>query len=428
MSLFLILACLVAAAALAILLAPLWRAPRTEQESPAANEETRKLRDQLRQLAKRHAEGGIDDKHYNRRKAGLERKLVDSMVRAPAQSTAPAQPSRNLGLALSAFVVAIAAAGYAWVGTPQALTVAGANAGAETSGTQHALSNEQIIAMVDKLAARLKDEPDNVEGWIVLARSYAVMGRHADALPAFRKALALRKDDPTLLADLADTLAVTQGRSLDGEPMRLVEQALKLDPDNVKALSLAGTFAFNNKDYATAIRHWERVLQVAPADSPLAQQMRGGIEEARQLAQGKTPETSAAAIPTPAPAAPAAPAVAAGAAAVTGTVSLAPALAAKASPEDTVFIFARPAAGSRMPLAIIRKQVKDLPFRFELNDSMAMSPQSRISAFSQVVVGARVSKSGTAVPEAGDLQGQSQPVAVGTRDLSIEIRDIVASR
>jgi cytochrome c-type biogenesis protein CcmH len=209
--------------------------------------------------------------------------------------------------------------------------------------------------------------------------------------------------------------------------MRLVEQALKLDPDNVKALSLAGTFAFNNKDYATAIRHWERVLQVAPADSPLAQQMRGGIEEARQLAQGKTPETSAAAIPTPAPAAPA-PAIAAGAAAVTGTVSLAPALAAKASPEDTVFIFARPAAGSRMPLAIIRKQVKDLPFRFELNDSMAMSPQSRISAFSQVVVGARVSKSGTAVPEAGDLQGQSQPVAVGTRDLSIEIRDIVASR
>lgn len=426
MSLFLILACLVAAAALTILLAPLWRAPRTEQESPAASEETRKLRDQLRQLAKRHAEGGIDDKHYNRRKAGLERKLVDSMVHAPAQSTAPAQPSRSLGLALSAFVVAIAAGGYAWVGTPQALTVVAGRA-AEATGDQHALSNEQIIAMVDKLAARLKDEPDNVEGWIVLARSYAVMGRHADALPAFRKALALRKDDPMLLADLADTLAVTQGRSLDGEPMRLVEQALKLDPDNVKALSLAGTFAFNNKDYATAIRHWERVLQVAPADSPLAQQMRGGIEEARQLAQGKTPETSAAATPTPAPAAPA-PAVAAGAAAISGTVSLAPALAANASPEDTVFVFARPAEGSRMPLAIIRKQVKDLPFRFELDDSMAMSPQSRLSAFSQVIVGARVSKSGTAVPEAGDLQGQSQPVAVGTRDLSIEIRDVLASR
>ena len=224
------------------------------------------------------------------------------------------------------------------------------------------------------------------------------------------------------MCGVTGTLAVTQGRSLDGEPMRLVEQALKLDPDNVKALSLAGTFAFNNKDYATAIRHWERVLQVAPADSPLAQQMRGGIEEARQLAQGKTLETSAAATPTPAPA------VAAGAAAISGTVSLAPALAANASPEDTVFVFARPAEGSRMPLAIIRKQVKDLPFRFELDDSMAMSPQSRLSAFSQVIVGARVSKSGTAVPEAGDLQGQSQPVAVGTRDLSIEIRDVLASR
>jgi cytochrome c-type biogenesis protein CcmH len=169
------------------------------------------------------------------------------------------------------------------------------------------------------------------------------------------------------------------------------------------------------------------VLQVAPADSPLAQQMRGGIEEARRLAEGKTPETAAAATPTPASAAPA-PAVAAGATTVSGTVSLAPALAAKASPEDTVFVFARPAEGSRMPLAIIRKQVKDLPFRFELSDSMAMTPQSRLSAFSQVVVGARVSKAGTAVPEAGDLQGQSQPVAVGTRDLAIEIRDVVASR
>jgi cytochrome c-type biogenesis protein CcmH len=426
MSLFLILACLVAAAALTILLAPMWRAPRTEQESPAANEETHKLRDQLRQLAKRHAEGGIDDKHYNRRKAGLERKLVDSMVHAPAQSSAPERPSRSLGLALSAFIVAVAAAGYAWVGTPQALTVVAGRA-AEATGNQHALSNEQILAMVDKLAARLKAEPDNAEGWIVLARSYAVMGRHADALPAFRKALELRKDDPMLLADLADTLAVTQGRSLDGEPMRLVEQALKLDPDNVKALSLAGTFAFNNKDYATAIRHWERVLQVAPADSPLAQQMRGGIEEARQLAQGKTPVSPVAATPPPAPAAPS-PAATAGTTAVSGTVSLAPALAAKASPEDTVFVFARPAEGSRMPLAIVRKQVKDLPFRFELDDSMAMSPQSRLSAFSQVIVGARVSKSGTAVPEAGDLQGQSQPVAVGTRDLAIEIRDIVATR
>jgi cytochrome c-type biogenesis protein CcmH len=424
MSLFLILACLVALAALAILLVPFWKAPRAEQESPEASEETRKLRDQLRQLAKRHAEGEVDDKHYNRRKAGLERKLVDSLVHAPAQSSAPAQPSRNLGLALSAFVVAIAAGGYAWVGTPQALTVV-AGRTAEATDNQHALSNEQIVAMVDKLAARLKNEPDNAEGWIVLARSYAVMGRHADALPAFRKALELRKDDPMLLADLADTLAVTQGRSLDGEPMRLVEQALKLDPDNVKALSLAGTFAFNQKDYATAIRHWERVLQVAPADSPLAQQMRGGIEEARRLAEGKTPETAAAA--TPASAAPA-PAVAAGATTVSGMVSLAPALAAKASPEDTVFVFARPAEGSRMPLAIIRKQVKDLPFRFELSDSMAMTPQSRLSAFSQVVVGARVSKAGTAVPEAGDLQGQSQPVAVGTRDLAIEIRDVVASR
>lgn len=426
MSLFLILACLVALAALAILLAPLWRSPRAGQESASVNEEAHKLRDELRELGKLHAEGALDHKQYTRRKAGLERKLVDIMVDAPAQSSAPARPSRSLGLALSAFIVIVAAGGYAWVGTPQALTAAGRTT--DAASTEHALNNEQIEQMLDKLVARLKEEPDNAEGWIVLARSYAVMGRHAEALPAFRRAAELRKDDPVLLADYADTLAVTQGRKLDGEPMRLIEQALKLDPDNVKALSLAGTFAFSQKDYAGAIRQWERVLQVAPADSPLAMQIRSGVDEARQLAQGKVPAAAAPGPAAPAPAPAPAPAATAGATAITGTVSLAPSLAAKASPEDIVFVFARPAEGPRMPLAIVRKQVKDLPFRFELDDSMAMTPQSRLSAFPQVVVGARISKSGRAVPEPGDLEGLSQPVAVGTRNIAIEIRDVVASR
>jgi cytochrome c-type biogenesis protein CcmH len=100
-------------------------------------------------------------------------------------------------------------------------------------------------------------------------------------------------------------------------------------------------------------------------------------------------------------------------------------MAKQAKPEDTVFVFARPAEGARMPLAILRKQVKDLPLQFTLDDSMAMSPANALSGASKVVVGARVSKSGNAMPQPGDLSGQSAPVSVGASGLQIEIREAV---
>jgi cytochrome c-type biogenesis protein CcmH len=255
----------------------------------------------------------------------------------------------------------------------------------------------------------------------MLARSYSVLGRHADALKAYEKASNLRKDDPTLLADFADSLAVNNNSNLEGEPMKLVDRALHLDPKNLKALYLAGTYAFNKKDYPSAITFWEKLIQVGPPGNVFANQVEPAIAEARNLAG-----MPAAAKPLDAaPKAGAATPAAAANATVSGTVTLSAALAKQAQPEDTVFVFARAAEGSRMPLAIMRKQVKDLPITFTLNDSMAMSPATALSTASKVIVGARVSKSGNAMPQPGDLSGQSAPVSVGAAGLKIEIKEAV---
>ena len=421
------------------------------------------LRDQLLQLQKLHEAGVLDTATYETSKAALERKLLDAVLATPpltaataaptaaptvAASTAPAQPatqarpraSGRLWAGVTVAVVASAGAGYWWTGMPgqigqappgftTASEAAAPGGPADAGSAPHQTGPDQMAALVEKLAARMKAQPDDPEGWNMLGRSYMTLGRIDDALAAYTRALKLKPEDATTLTDYADALAVKNGRTLDGEPTQLLERALKLEPDNLKALALAGTAAFNRSDYATAVKHWERVAQVGPANGELVEMARSGVAEARE--RGKLPAaaraatgaaTGAATVTALANTAPAR----AGAAAspgpgITGTVRLAAALKAQAAPEDTVFIFARPAEGARMPLAIVRKQVKDLPFEFRLDDSQAMSPAARLSGAKRVIVGARISKSGQAMPQPGDLEGLSAPVAVDAAGVLVEI-------
>jgi cytochrome c-type biogenesis protein CcmH len=210
---------------------------------------------------------------------------------------------------------------------------------------------------------------------------------------------------------------MAQGRTLQGEPENILKRALAADPNNVKALVLAGTAAFDRNDRAGAVRYWERALSVLPAESDMAQRVRASIEEARGPAQVARAAKPAPAQSSQAPRA----APAQGAASVSGVVSLDSRLAGKVAPDDTVFIFARAAEGPRMPLAILRKQGRDLPVQFTLDDSMAMAPQMKLSAFPRVVVGARVSKTANATASPGDLQGLSAPVSVGAADIGVLI-------
>jgi len=189
-----------------------------------------------------------------------------------------------------------------------------------------------------------------------------------------------------------------------------VRRALEIDPDHWKALALAGTAAFERKDYRQAVAYWERLQRLVPPDSEIGRSVNASIAEAQELGDTKAAGKAA----------PKAAASATGAR-VTGRVSLAQGLVGKAQPTDTVFIFARAAGGPPMPLAVLRKQVKDLPLEFALDDSMAMAPSLKLSGFPEVIVGARISRSGSATPQSGDLQGLSQPVKVGATGVAVVI-------
>ena len=439
-----------------------------------ATESVESLKLKLAQLKELHASGVLSSAHFDDARNTIERRIVEQVmsgvaapttapasgpsatsasmptdtpapaapvvpdvlpVPSPTERAAPAsKPSPKLIGGLVVVVLAVAVAGYLWKGSPQGASQQADAAGATVDGkpAPHAVGTDQITAMTDKLAERLQTNPDDADGWSMLARSYSVLGRHADALKAYAKAASLRTDDPTLLADYADSMAVSKNNDLSGEPMKLVERALKLDPSNLKALYLSGTQSFNTKDYATAVKLWEKMVQVAPPGSPFAQQVLPAIAEARSLGGMPAAAPPAGASGTVAAAGGANPqtgqggkAAATGKVIASGSVTLVPTLARQAQPEDTVFIFVRPAEGSRMPLAILRKQVKDLPLSFKLDDSLSMVPGGDLAGIKKVVVGARVSKSGNAAPQPGDLSGQSAAVATGSANVKLEIKDVV---
>jgi cytochrome c-type biogenesis protein CcmH len=427
MTTFVLFSLLLALVTLALMTRPLWLS--SSAQAAPGGDTVAQARQQLQQLDALHASGALDANQHAQARAVIERQMAAAVAQMPAGSAAPSpRSSKGFIAGLAGFVCLVAAAGYMGLGTPIALDPAAVAARAAQGGDEgagHSVTKEQIEGMTEKLAARLKESPDDPDGWAMLGRSYAVLGQHEKAMPAFKQAMALRADDAVLIADYADAMAVVNGRNLEGEPSRLIARALQIDPNNLKALSLAGTAAFYRRDYAGALRHWEKMQQVDPS-SQFVQQIQGGIEEARKLMAGAggVPAAAAPAVvraPSPAPTND----DATTGASVSGVVSLSSALAGKVDPQDTVFVFARAVDGPRMPLAIVRKQVKDLPLNFTLDDSMAMTPATKISSVQRVIVGARVSKRGEATPQPGDLLGQSPPVSPGARGLKIEISQVV---
>ena len=374
---------------------------------------------ELAELQVSHSAGTLSKAQLQQQTAALERRLLDLLLHdtdAPAGQAAGRKASGRLLAGIASAIVLIAGAGYWFTGMPaQDPPMA-----SEAEGQPNAA---QIIAMVDKLAERLKQDPSDADGWAMLARSYSFLQRSPEAVDAYAQAVALRKDDASLLVDYADALAAKNNHNLAGEPMKLVARALKLEPGNIKGLALAGTDAFIRQDFAQAVRYWSEVEKVGAPDSALVQRVTASLQEARSRAGlPAAPGPLTAPAPQQAPAAQAAPGAAA--ASVSGTVTLSAALLAKASPQDTVFIFARPANGGRVPLAAQRVQVKDLPYRFTLDDSKSMSPAALLSSSAQVVLGARISKSGDAIPQPGDLSGQVGPVALGAKGIALEINEV----
>ena len=424
MTMFWVYAALLTAVALAVLVTPLLRS-----RAGAGGRVSREIsnlaifRDQLAELDADLAAGTIGREQWESARADLERGLLEDAGEAEVEKVAkPAGSSTTAAIVVAIAVPLVAISTYLILGNPQGLNPA--RASAAQGASPHELSQGQIESMVASLATRLESNPDDVEGWIMLARTYSALGRFDDASNAYAKAEARFPKNAQLLADYADSLAMSQGQTLRGKPEELIQRALQADGSNLKALALAGSAEFEKQNFAKAAEYWRRILPLLPPGSEMENSVRESIKEAEgkqggkpgsQVATAKAGDGSKAKSP-------AAPAAATGKdAGLSGTITLARAFAARAAPEDTVFVLARPAQGPRMPLAAVRAKVKDLPLKFSFDDSMAMNPAAKLSDFAEVVVAARVSKTGNVVPQAGDLEGVSKPVRPGTAGMNVEI-------
>ena len=361
-------------------------------------------RDQLADLERDLASGTLSQADYAGAREEIERRVLEDVAADTTPTdTAPRRPPRS-ALALAVTLPLAAALLYVVLGTPAALDPA-ARQGPQASAAE-------IEKMVATLAARLEKDPGNLEGWAMLGRSYLVTGRLAEAAKAFDKAGPAMEASTELMLQVAELSAELNEGRIEGRGRELLQRVLKAEPQNPQALVLAGTDAFFRQQYADAVRHWEAVLAQLPPGSPDAQNLTAGIEKARSL-QGEAPADARARAEAKPPAA--------AGKTVSGRVTLAPALAGKASPDDVVFIFARAAEGPRMPLAVVRTRVADLPQDFTLDDSMALSPEFKLSSAGTLRIEARVSKSGDATARPGDLRGESGPVQPGASKLGIVI-------
>lgn len=392
-------AALLLLAALGFLLPPLLRRIR----SPGLSAQTANLavlRDQRRELDADLARGVIGADQHAVALAELERRALEE-ARPAAAPERESGGSGRLAAVLLAVVLPAASAGlYAWLGNPDAFDPV------KRMGmtAEEAENRRKMLDLANKLAARMQDRPDDPKGWVMLGRAWQMVGRFPDSVRAYERAVALVPEDDATLLEYAEAAAMAQDGRLEGKALLAVLQVLKRQPDNQKALAMAGSAALQNNDWKQALHFLERLRRLVPPDTDFARAVDAGIAEARSELSKPVGAASAAS-----------------AFRVEGRVELSPALAARVAPEDTVFIFARAADGPRMPLAILRKRVRDLPAAFALDDAMAMAPGMNLSAFPQVVVGARVSRSGNAAPQSGDLEGNSEPVRPGASGVVVVI-------
>ena len=371
-------AALGAVALLAVLRPLLWRRAGGRVSRGDANVAV--YRDQLRELEADLAAGTLAQADHDSSRRELETRLLQDVSSRESEKT---QTRKSAAIVAAIAIPACAAAIYFAVGSPAAIV----------------LPPEHVEAMVGRLAAHLRDSPDDADGWKLLGRSYAMFGRFPEAADAYAQAAARLPRDAQLLADFADALGMARGQSLRGEPEKLVRRALEIDPANVKALALAGTAAFDRRDFGAAVAYWQRMLPLVSADSEDARVVRENIEEARKLAANDR--------------------------SLRGKIEIAKKLQGRLQPEDTVFVFARAQKGPPMPLAAMKLRARDLPLEFALDDSMAMAPEMALSKFSRIVVSARVSRSGQTAPQPGDLQGSSRPVANNARGVRVLIDTVV---
>ena len=448
---------LLVVAVLALLLWPLLKARAGHSEesphsAPHVAPHLAVLREQAAQLEAERRAGVLDEAQHAAAQAELARRVLEeeaqtASLSAPAPLSNSSQvlpqstPQGRRTAWLLALAVPLVVAGlYTQLGQPQVLP-AQAQADAASPGAPTA---KDIEAMINQMADRLENGPPeqtaDPTAWAMLARSMAALQRYPEADRAYLRAIALAPRNAQLLADRADLMLMVRGPQGRIEADSLIAQALQIDPQQLKALALAGSAAMERQDWPAGVAYLERAQRVAPAGSEFAAELARSLAAAREagglpaqaVAQNTAAAPTASVSNTAPPAAAAlalnlaqsAPALTpaqAQAYAVSGSVNLLPAFKSAVPAGSTLFIYARAVQGPRMPLAVLRLPVGSWPVTFKLDDALAMSPELRLSQFKEVVVQARISRSGEAFPQTGDWVGLSAPLKPGSQGVSLVI-------
>jgi cytochrome c-type biogenesis protein CcmH len=399
---------------------PLWRKSSSGNEVLRDTSNLEILRDEANELEDDLRDGLLTREAYEQGKNELQSRLIDEVKITEQPATKlPRHPARTLAIVLAVMLPVFSVLLYMVVGNTDALYPQAQEAiVADASGV---VQSDEMLQRLEKKVKRLSKDPND---WWMLARTYTEQKRYTEAAAAYDHLVKMVPNEPQLWANYADVYAMAHGQTLqDEEVTKMIAKALELDPNNITALALSGSAAMERKDYVTAITRWQTLIDQLPPNSPDVDVYKGALKQASmlleaepggkamlaKLSSGKASEKTAVN----------------SASAITGSVTLSPKLAGKVSPNDIVFVLARAERGPPMPLAVLRKQVRDLPLKFTLDDSMAMQPQLKLSGFDKVVVVARVSKSGTPMAQTGDLQGLTGAIKPGAKGLHVVIDTVM---
>ena len=351
-------------------------------------------RDELEKLEAERIAGTINIQEYEMSHAEMRQRLFQDTTEEDDRATMGSPAKTMIGICI--FIILISVGLYIFLGD-------GVRVAQQVS--QKPVSQEAVQKMVAEFAAKMEKDPDNLKGWAMLARSYRILGQTEDAAKAYGRAGAYLDSDPELLAEYADTLATIANGNFSGKPLQLINQALKIDPNNFLALWLSGTASYTSGNYKAAVQTWEKLAKQLPPNTDEARAIQGSIAEARTKG-GLS-----------------APAVVVSGKDIGGVVELSAELKSKVKPGDVLMIIARQ-PGERMPVAVLRESAGEFPVRFVLNDALAMNPNQPLSQLSEVSLEVRISKTGMAKPEAGDLLSSPQTVKVGTNQVHLIVNQV----
>lgn len=376
-------------------------------------------RDQMKEMEADRANGLLSEEQFQAAKLELEARLADDALSLDDTPEPGRVSSRKLGYSLGV-VLPVAAFGlYFWLGNPMSLiAIADAQASPDHPAMADTQGEHDFMKMIQRVEEKTRANPDDGAAWAMLAKTYSATEQWAKALPAYEKAVKLMPQDAAVLSGYAEVLAIANNRVLTGEHMKLVRKALEIDPDDIKGLELAGIHAFQSKDFAQAILYFERLYALLPPESPYAQDILAARKQAENiLAQSGGTGMNNLANP---PVAEDKPAPIASGATIKGRIDITPALKSRLAATDVLFVFAR--SGEKgPPVAALRASAGQLPLEFELDDTLAMNPANTLSQHKEVMLVARVSKSGSPMAQAGDLEGTLANVKVGASGVKIVI-------